>query len=147
MNIILSEYSIHTNSIDIYVSGCNGPHCIDCHNPETWNFNQGIEFKKYYEKFLINKINQISTIFDKFMIFGGEPLDQDISQLLELLELLKIHRKEIWLFTRYELSQVPLDVLCMLDYIKTGRYIKNSQTHIEYGIELASINQHIHKLK
>lgn len=147
MNIISSEYSVHTNSIDIYVSGCNGPHCVGCHNPETWDFDQGLIFTKYHQNILNPKIKKIEYLFDKFMIFGGEPLDQNIEQLRAFLFLLKSYEKEIWMFTRYELSEIPSNVLDILDYIKTGRYIPNSKSHIEYNIKLASLNQHIHKLK
>jgi hypothetical protein len=34
MNIASIDYSPSTESLDIYVSGCNKPHCNGCHNPD-----------------------------------------------------------------------------------------------------------------
>jgi len=81
------------------------------------------------------------------MLFGGEPNDQDKDVLLHLLFDLRGLNKTIWLFTRYELNDIPKFELQLCDYIKCGRYIPELTTedNIKYGIKLATSNQIIYK--
>ena len=47
MNILATQYTLPYKSLDIYVAGCSGsPHCINCHNKESWDFNQGEIYNK-----------------------------------------------------------------------------------------------------
>ena len=58
--------------ISFYTQGCPH-HCPGCHNPETWNFDGGKEFKPD----LIDDILKGLTAQDierSFCILGGEPL-------------------------------------------------------------------------
>ena len=45
MNIVTTQYTLKTKSLEIYVAGCrgdsHGTHCEGCHNPELWDFNIG----------------------------------------------------------------------------------------------------------
>ena len=41
INVASKQYSLDTESYEIYVSGCNPPHCHNCHNPELWDFGHG----------------------------------------------------------------------------------------------------------
>ena len=50
MNIIQTQYTLKRKSLEIYKSGCRGPHCKGCHNPETWEFNQGIPWREYKQR-------------------------------------------------------------------------------------------------
>jgi len=81
------------------------------------------------------------------MIFGGEPNDQNKDELLHLLFDLKSLNKKIWIFTRYDLKQLPKFELELCDYIKCGRYIPELTTknNIQYRIKLATSNQKIYK--
>jgi hypothetical protein len=46
------------------------------------------------------------------MIFGGEPLDQTITELISFLYWLNFYDKRIWLFTGKEsIDSVPKNVL------------------------------------
>jgi anaerobic ribonucleoside-triphosphate reductase activating protein len=52
MNILATSYTLQYKSLDVYIAGCSGnPHCIGCHNPESWNFNQGEKYSlKYFNQ-------------------------------------------------------------------------------------------------
>ncbi len=142
MKIASTQFSLDTNSLEIYVSGCNSPHCVGCHNSELWNFDIGTKYTKYMLK---DKLN--NPLIDKIFIMGGEPLHQKVSELIDMLECLNKVGKPIYLFTRYELEDVDKEILDRLDYIKTGEYIQKSKSVDYYGITLASDNQKIIKLR
>jgi anaerobic ribonucleoside-triphosphate reductase activating protein len=150
LKILATQYTLKYKSFDIYISGCNGnPHCLGCHNPETWSFDQGDQIdEKYMEKIKI-KINDFNSIIENIMIFGGEPLDQNIEELEILLKFLNKYSKSIWIFTRYDLNEVPENIKKLCDYIKTGRYIKelSCEENIYYGINLSTSNQKIYKVR
>jgi anaerobic ribonucleoside-triphosphate reductase activating protein len=148
MKIISTQYTLQYKSLDIYVAGCNGnPHCDQCHNPESWNFNQGTQYDKNYYKDISNKIKEFDLLIDNIMLFGGEPLDQNIDELIYILLDLKQFNKKLWLFTRYTLLEIPKEILRLCDYIKCGKYIPTLKVekNIQYGINLATSNQKIYK--
>lgn len=150
MNIIDTQYTLMRKAFEIYVSGCAGnPHCEGCHTPWTWDFQIGNPYKETYPK--IEKLLRAYTpLIDNIMIFGGEPLDQNIEELEDMLQWLRsiAPSKSIWVFTRYELLKA-LDVFPRLfhyiDYLKTGAYIPSlsTDTNDQYGIHLATSNQKI----
>jgi len=148
MNILATSYTLQYKSLDIYVAGCSGnPHCVGCHNPESWNFNQGEKYSLKYFNQLKIKIQNFNKMIDNIMIFGGEPLDQDKDELLHFLFDMKSLGKEIWLFTRYDIEDIPKEVLLTCDYIKTGKYKPEFlvDDYLMYGIRLATSNQKIYK--
>ena len=129
--------------IEIYLSGCNAPHCENCHNPETWNFNSGT----IVDINIINLIKKYEEFFDHIWILGGEPLDQLKDSLLWLLGWLETIDKKIWLWTRYDFEEIDEEILKYCDYVKCGKYINDNSSYMtEYGFKLASSNQKIHKL-
>jgi anaerobic ribonucleoside-triphosphate reductase activating protein len=131
------------------VAGCRGnPHCHNCHNPSTWSFNQGEKYNTgYYDK-LKQKVSDFNNLIDNIMIFGGDPLDQNHDELIQLLLDLKSFKKDIWIFTRYEIDEIPKEIINLCDYIKTGRYIEELKTenNIYFNIKLATSNQKIWKV-
>lgn len=125
---------------EIYLSGCLAPHCNGCHNPESWDFNSGIDV----DENLISLISKYSDYFDNIWILGGEPLDQDKEHLIWLLDRLNDINKKIWLFTRYEFNEIDEKILTYLDYIKTGKFINDDSGYLcEYGFKLGSSNQKV----
>ena len=129
--------------IEIYLSGCLASHCKNCHNPESWEFNEGFRV----DEILINNIKKYEQYFNDIWILGGEPLDQVKDDLIWLLDRLKETNKNIWLWTRYEFNEIHLDILEYCDYVKCGKYIDTNSSYMtEYGFELASSNQRIFKL-
>lgn len=147
MNIVAIDYSMATKSMDIFFSGCDAePRCDGCHNPEAWDFNVGKDWKQWIFQ-INNNVKKFGPMFDKFFLLGGEPLAQDPKQFILFLDAIKEYKKEIWLFTHYELDEIESAVRRRFDYIKTGRYLPELSTdkNICYGVRLATSNQKIWK--
>ena len=149
MNILSTQYTLKNKVFEIYVAGCSAiPHCTNCHNPETWDFNQGDFFDdKYFKEKIEIKIIEFDSMIRNIMIFGGEPLDQPIEELIYLLSKLYKCKKTIWLFTRNEIENVPDKIKEYCNYIKCGSYVPEltTENNIQYGIKLATSNQYIYK--
>lgn len=151
MRILSTQYTLATKSFEIYMAGCrgvDGQHCKNCHNPETWDFNQGEYFNSdYFNKNILTKIIDFNSLINNIMIFGGEPLDQPVDELINMLKMLYKCKKTIWLFTRNEIENVPDKIKEYCNYIKCGSYVPEltTENNIQYGIKLATSNQHIYK--
>ena len=123
----------------LYLQGCD-LHCEGCHNPSTWNINNG---KKVTIDSLVEEIVN-KSMTKKITISGGEPLLQAKS-VLELSKKLKSKNFNITLYTGYELEDVSNELLEYLDYIKVGRYEKDKRcTTVDY---IGSTNQRFINLK
>lgn len=149
MNIASTQYSLSQTAFEIYISGCKEYPCKGCHNPELWDESIGEKLTNDKLKKIKNKINEFDDLINKIMIYGGEPLEKPINKIIWLLKELKKMKKEIWLFTRFELNEIPKEIIVLCDYIKTGKFDNTQLTNnnIQYGIKLASANQQIHKIK
>lgn len=148
MNILATQYTLDTKSLEIYLAGCYGnPHCKGCHNPSSWDFNNGEPYDCLYEDKIKNKVEDFKSLINNIMIFGGEPLDQDHKELKRMLKTLHNYNIPIWIFTRYEFKNIPDFVKKYCDYIKCGRYIPelSCENNIQYGIKLATSNQKLYK--
>ena len=148
MNILGTQYTVQNKAFEIYLSGCNAnPHCKNCHNPESWNFNCGEPYDDIYFNKILTKINEFSSLIENIWILGGEPLDQDRKELKRFLFEMGNFNRSIWLFTRYEIDEIPRDIKKMCDYIKTGPYIEalSVKENEYYGVNLASSNQKIYR--
>lgn len=144
MNIVSFQFTLLQRSLEIYLSGCYAV-CEGCHNEELRDFDLGTPYK---EK--LNEIDEkIKTgLVKKIWVLGGEPLDQDLDELEDLLIYLKRYNLPIWLFTRQEINDVPERIKKYCSYIKTGYYKKDDESYVdpETGITLASRNQKIIKI-
>ena len=149
MRILSTSYTLSTKSLDIYLAGCNPPHCAECHNPEAWSFDQGKHYTYRQLRLIHEKIKTFDALVERIFIMGGEPLDQSHEKLAQLLRDISYIGKEVWLFTRYELSDVPMPIRKWCDFIKTGRYDTDyvSDNYVSHGIRLASSNQRIWRRK
>ena len=150
MNILGTSYTLQYNSLDIYLAGCSGsPHCVGCHNPESWDFDKGTPYDYDYFIGIKTKVEIFDGLINNIMIFGGEPLDSNRYELLLLLMDLDRLNKKIWLFTRYDIDEIPHDILNLCDYVKTGRYDPDLivEDNIQYGIKLATSNQKIYYME
>ncbi len=114
MRILATQYTLATKSLDIYVAGCkgdrNGRHCPGCHNPESWDFDQGRPYDLVSATEIWPHFIEFGQLIQNAMIFGGEPLDQDESDLIKMLIDISGFGVQIWLFTRHELNEVPASV-------------------------------------
>jgi len=142
MRIISTQFTLETQSLELYLAGCDGV-CKDCFSPETWDFNQGAPYEWYTLK-IENKIKKFNNLIKWVWVLGGEPLLND--NLPDLLDILQGYKKPIVLFTRFELDGISDSIKDRCDYIKTGMYDKTKLSKNEYyGIELASSNQRVWK--
>jgi organic radical activating enzyme len=144
MNILAIQYSLKHHSLDIYLAGCAGPHCTSCHNPGSWDFNQGTLWDDAYQDALGAKIDGAGPLIKRIFILGGEPLDQNHKELESLLIFCHFFQKEVWLFTgKSDILDVPFDVRVLCDYIKLGPYLPEDKVedYQVHGITLASGNQ------
>ena len=106
----------------LWCQGCS-IHCKGCHNPETWDFNDGIEYESIDEKTILDELKK--NYVDGITFSGGHPLEpQNIVRCKLLAERIKIDYplKSIWLYTGLTLSEE--DFFCLstdeyFDYCKT----------------------------
>lgn len=110
----------------IFFQGCSH-RCKGCFNQSTWDFNKGKEWTKDIEDEFI-KICQKKYI-DHVAILGGEPLDQPIDELIELLKRIKTEvNKPVWLWSGYIWEEILKDnnryqILNYIDILVDGKFI------------------------
>jgi organic radical activating enzyme len=113
MNIVSLQIGYGTEikdniSLNIYLSGCFNNKLCDrekCHNPELWNFSYGTNYE--------DRFNDILQFFhrDKFLdcivLLGGEPFDQNISQLNDLISFIYAYIGcPLYIYTGYTKKQL-----------------------------------------
>lgn len=110
----------------LWVSGCNH-HCEGCHNPVTWDINDGLEFTNKEKEEIFTELNK--DYISGITFSGGDPLHPD--NRLEVLELIseiksKFPNKSIWLYTGYLFEDIlkwNLDI-SNIDVIVDGEFKK-----------------------
>ena len=127
--------------VSFWTQGC--PHrCKGCHNPETWDFNGGIEEK---DTELLNKIIKLinkNGVNRNLSILGGEPLcDENRKFVATLIGAAKqaYPHLEVFLWTGYTIEEI----LSKKDIDKDINFIyENSDVIIEgpYIEELRDIS-------
>lgn len=109
--------------VTLFVSGCSH-HCKGCHNPESWNPNNGKEFTEEVKEKLFNLIDR--PYIDGLTLSGGDPLfcsnRADIEKLcIEFKE--RFPNKSIWLYTGYKFEDIKdLTVLSYIDVLVDGKF-------------------------
>ena len=101
--------------VALFVQGCPfNPHCYNCFNTDTWDFNGGKEWTEETEDKLIELANK--PYIKRLSILGGEPLaDENLDGVLHLVDRFRLSfpNKSIWLYSGYELSlkkeYIPVD--------------------------------------
>jgi anaerobic ribonucleoside-triphosphate reductase activating protein len=110
-------------AVSLFVQGCMF-HCKGCFNQSTWDFNGGKEWTLEIEDKFIELCDRdfISCV----SILGGEPLAQDIEILKCLFKRIKKIKKPLYVWTGYELNNVPLHYRMIIDeyvdYLITGQF-------------------------
>lgn len=114
--------------VTLWVAGCSH-HCRGCHNPESWDYNQGKSLKEV-RKDLFDKLNK--SYIQGLTLSGGDPLAQSRKSLLELYFLLrrikkKFPNKDIWIYSGYTHEEILQDkfkklVLSQCDVLVDGLY-------------------------
>lgn len=129
-----------TMAFTIWFSGCHFK-CKGCQNPELWRIDSGTSYN-------VDDVAQImACTFSKYKIndvslLGGEPLDQDINQLLRLCMKINEMGKRIWLYTGYDFDDVPIVIRDMCYTIKCGRYIEELRDESRFPI---TTNQKVYR--
>ena len=110
----------------LFVTGCNF-HCKGCWNLEAQDFNFGKEYTKEVEDLFI------SYIKDKHVsgacILGGEPLQQDLNIILNLVKRIKDETGKLvhmWTgFTWEEIIKDPkkVEIMKYVDTLVDGRFV------------------------
>lgn len=107
----------------IYFAGCNHA-CPGCHNPESWDFNGGVEMSA----------DEILKVIEEedfdVTLSGGDPLmhPEKINYLCR--EIKSRLNKNIWLFTGYTISQIRLSPSLrkgveFVDTLVEGRFVQS----------------------
>lgn len=130
--------------IGALISACNCKfNCPNC-------FNQSIKTMPTITKSCQEIISKIkSNKFNQGIIFAGLEWTLQLIECIELAKMAKQNGLQTMIYTGSEDKRLigSLELSGVFDYIKYGRYKEELKTanHIEYGVALASSNQHILK--
>lgn len=110
--------------ISIFMQGCTFK-CKNCFNPETHNFNGGLEFNDE----VIDKIIELANYdyIKGLSVLGGEPLHpKNISGTTRLVKLFKERypNKSIWVWSGFLFDKdlIEKEVLKYIDVLVDGQY-------------------------
>jgi anaerobic ribonucleoside-triphosphate reductase activating protein len=135
----------------IYVAGCD-LQCEDCHNPQSWAFNQGEVLSLLTLSRIKNDIKS-NPMLTGITISGGDPLHPDnASGTLLLLEELEELGKHVMLYTGHTADELIngqntlIQKLCLrhVDVLVDGPFIKNQRDTTTFR---GSTNQRFIKTK
>lgn len=84
--------------VSLFTQGCDRkPHCKNCFNPETWDFNGGKEWTEETKNKFMKLIDR--PYIKRISILGGEPLaEQNLNDVLSLIKEIR---------EKYPISQNP----------------------------------------
>jgi anaerobic ribonucleoside-triphosphate reductase activating protein len=128
----------------IYVAG-RPHHCYGCHNPQSWNINNGT---KWNVNDILNVIlqNELANV----TFTGSDPFfqPQEFTALAKLIR--KYTNKTIWCNTEYTFEYVNSQnklkqLLQLLDVLVDGKFVQ--QLYDEALVFKGSANQRIIKVK
>lgn len=117
----------------VFTQGC-AHRCDGCHNPDTWDFNGGVEVSV---EELAEDIRRRKYI-DGLTLSGGDPFYQQ-EACVELLKLLP--GTDVWIYTGFEYEEIRDTQLAgMADAIVCGRFVPELRCE---GKHYGSSNQRI----
>lgn len=138
--------------VSFWTQGC--PHkCKGCHNPETWDFNGGLEIE--YDNLIDTIIKSINAngITRNFSVLGGEPFCKENLELVN--RIIKDVRKKypkikIYCWTGYTYEDLIKDneakqILNQIDVLIDGLFILE-QRDITLKLK-GSLNQRVIDIK
>ncbi len=102
----------------VFFQGCT-LRCPHCHNPELQSVDGGIEVAP---EEVLQHLDM--DFYDSVVFSGGEPLGQPEA----LQELAKYITLPKWLYTGWELSQIPWHIGVLMDVIVAGPYRDDLRT-------------------
>ena len=124
----------------LFVSGCaKKPHCRECWNKETWDFNAGNLFTNKQKEEILESLKK--PFIRGLSILGGEPFNNlKDGTLIDLIKTVKAKfpNKEVFVWTGYLFENWIEDehgkeALKYIDMLRDGEFIP----------ELKNINQYL----
>ncbi len=107
-------------SFTIWFSGCSQK-CPGCYNQKLWDAKSGKEHDS--DTVLMAMCSQCEkTGIDEVVLLGGEPMEQDSTHLINLVSKLHRYGYKIWMYTSWDIDDIPVDIKQYLYVIKCGRY-------------------------
>lgn len=104
----------------IWFSGCS-QHCEGCYNQRLWDPAAGKPHS--VDTIIVAVATQHGyTGVDDIVFLGGEPMEQNSSDLEELSRKLSDNGFRIWMYTSWELDEIPIAIKRHMYTIKCGRY-------------------------
>lgn len=129
-------------SVSVWTSGCPF-HCKGCHNPESWDYNNGYKVPAALN-LMIKRAILANGLHRNLSILGGEPLcEQNRDYILNLIRFIRkeIPSTKIFLWTGYthqelcniyieDKKQLPLynELAKLVDVLITGRFEIDKRT-------------------
>lgn len=104
----------------IWFSGCSQK-CAGCYNQKLWDANAGKKHEVNIVMFTISKQREYSGV-DDIVFLGGEPMEQDSTSLMQLAQKLYNAGFHIWLYTSWDIDEIPDEIKQYVYTIKCGRY-------------------------
>jgi len=108
----------------IFMSGCIHE-CDGCHNKESWNYNNGME---YNDESILDMIEENFLLITGITLSGGDPLYQ-LNNTKEFLKKFKKDKRfkdlSVWLYTGYNFADIPAGITQYVDVIIDGKYDKS----------------------
>ena len=118
-------------AVSVYLQGCPH-HCYNCFNPETWDFDGGLEFTQDTLNHIVKGLTAFG-VHRSLCILGGEPLCEEnafttlliIKTVKEKLPDTKIYIWSGYLYENLKENSNPhiQTILKMADYLIDGPYI------------------------
>ena len=135
--------------VSFWTQGCPH-HCKGCQNPETWDFEGGLELPTDIRGQIIKAICA-NGITRNFSVLGGEPLcSQNIEEVDQIITSVRAAFPQIKIFvwTGYTLEELQkeknehiINILSKIDILIDGKYEEEQR---DITLELrGSKNQHI----
>lgn len=137
---IIKNDVVNTKSgftVSFFIQGCD-IHCPGCHNPQTWDFNGGIQKS---EKEIIDEIIKAinaNGIKRDFSILGGEPLapGENTLHTAHIVQSVRAAYPDIkiYLWSGYTYEQIRsrkechlINILKSIDVLIEGPYIESER--------------------
>lgn len=109
----------------LFVQGCTR-RCKGCFNPETWDFQGGLEWNEHSEEEFLKLTG--GEHIEGATILGGEPMEaENRGTVRELLKKLKQRypQKNTWMYSSFlfeEIREVDPEILEYLDVLVDGPF-------------------------
>lgn len=102
----------------VFVQGCRH-HCLGCHNPDTWDFDGGVEVNV---EEIAEMYKKREAVLDGITLSGGDPFFQQ-DECVKLLKLLP--GVNVWIYTGFQYEEIENTELANLaDVIVDGKFIE-----------------------